>query len=218
MACGVVQGAAQAEAPNEEKRIYGVAVAQVIDNIDLERQGRVQLSYPWFPGVEPWARVATASAGDNRGTYFIPQPGDEVLVAFNHGDILEPFVIGSLWNGTDRPPASDFTGPVTKRIIRTPRSHQIVFDDAAQSITINTQVGHKIVIGPSGIEITTDRNQAAIVLDSTGKVSIRAESSLELKAQTILIEGAQVSVKCEALAEIDGGELCEIKAALVNIN
>jgi uncharacterized protein involved in type VI secretion and phage assembly len=218
MACALVQSAAQADMPTEDKRIYGVAVAQVIDNIDLERQGRVQLSYPWFPGIEPWARVATVSAGDERGTYFIPQTGDEVLVAFNHGDIREPFVIGSLWNGADRPPASDFTSPVTKRIIRTPRSHQIVFDDEAQSITINTQIGHKIVIGPSKIEITTHRNQAAIVLDNEGKVSIRAESRLELKAESILIEGSEVSVKCDALAEIDGGGLCEIKAALVTIN
>jgi uncharacterized protein involved in type VI secretion and phage assembly len=218
MACTLVQSAAQADAPSEEQKIYGVAVAQVIDNLDLERLGRVQLAFPWFPGIEPWARVATVSAGNGRGTYFIPQIGDEVLVAFNHGDIREPYVIGSLWNGADTPPVSDLTAPVTTRVIRTPGKHQIVFDDAQQSITVNTQAGHRIEIGPTKIEVATGKNEAAIVLDSEGKLSIRAQSSLELKAQSILIEGSQVSVKCDATAEIDGGGLCEIKAALVTIN
>ena len=70
---------------------------------------RVQLALPWLPGYQPWARLANQSAGTDRGSYFVPQAGDEVLVAFNHGDVREPYVLGSLWNTIDKPPADDPT-------------------------------------------------------------------------------------------------------------
>ena len=83
---GLVDTAAQAEAP-EERRINGVAEAIVINNVDCLAVGRVQVRLPWLPGHEPWARVATMMAGMGRGSYFIPQIGDEVLVAFKNGDV-----------------------------------------------------------------------------------------------------------------------------------
>src|SRR5579862_1946328 len=61
-----------------DMRFYGVAIAEVVSNIDESGLGRVQLRLPWLPGYQPWARVAVLSAGSNRGTYFIPQTGDEV--------------------------------------------------------------------------------------------------------------------------------------------
>ena len=79
--------AATREAVWEDKRIYGVAPAEVVSNLDLTGLGRVQLRLPWLPGYSPWARVAAFSAGSGRGGYFIPQNGDEVLVAFSHGDV-----------------------------------------------------------------------------------------------------------------------------------
>src|SRR5437016_13589337 len=78
------------ETNNPDRRITGVAVGQVLDNTDVLTMGRVQIQLPWLD-MPPWARVAVLMAGPNRGTFFIPQPGDEVLVAFNHGDIREPF-------------------------------------------------------------------------------------------------------------------------------
>ena len=72
----------------QDDHIYGVAVATVVDNIDLLGEARVQLNLPWVPGFLPWARVATTMAGMMRGTYFIPQIGDEVLVAFNQDQLV----------------------------------------------------------------------------------------------------------------------------------
>ena len=71
----------------EEKKIFGVALGQVINNVDATGQARVQVLLPWMPGVEPWARVVAAGAGMSRGFYSLPQIGDEVLVAFNQGDV-----------------------------------------------------------------------------------------------------------------------------------
>ena len=200
------------------RRIYGVAVATVINNVDTTGQGQVQLSFPWLPGVEPWARVAALMAGMNRGTYFIPQVRDEVLVAFNNGDIREPYIIGSLWNAQDRPPARVPTDAVTKRIIRTPLGHEIEFDDAKQSITITSTTKQKVTLDPKKIEMTTTGGTATVKLDTAGNVSVKAKLSIELKAPSICIEGATVEVKSSAATRINGGSACDIKAALVKIN
>ena len=52
----------------KDDHIYGVAVATVIDNIDLLGEARVQLDLPWSPGLLPWARLATTMAGTFNNT------------------------------------------------------------------------------------------------------------------------------------------------------
>ncbi len=215
---GLIDTAVQLIMPSE-RRIYGVVIAEVIDNVDLTCLGRVQIRFPWLPGVEPWARVAVLSAGPDRGTFFIPQEGDEVLVAFNHGDISEPYIIGSLWNGQDRPPASFPTDATTKRIIRTPQEQEIELDDEAESITITSSTQQKITIDPEKIEITTTNGAAKLKLDKDGNVSIEAAQSIQFKAPTITIEGrTKVDIKSGARASINGGQSCSIRAGVVTIN
>jgi uncharacterized protein involved in type VI secretion and phage assembly len=207
------------ETAHADRRIYGVTVAQVINNIDSTGQGRVQLSLPWLPSFQPWARVAVLDAGMNRGTYFIPQIGDEVLVAFNHGDVREPFVIGGLWNALDVPPALLPTDPVSKRIIRTPLGHEIEFDDAAQSITIISSTEQKITIDPSSIKLSTLGVTASVTLDTIGNISIQAAGSIELKAPQIKIQGSiSVDIQGASTTSIKGGTACEIQGGLVKIN
>lgn len=202
-----------------DRRIYGVAVAQVINNIDNTAEGRVQLRLPWLPGYEPWARVAVLMAGMSRGSYFIPQIGDEVLVAFNHGDVREPYVVGCLWNGTDRPPALLPTDPVNKRIIRTPLGHEIEFDDAVQSITVTTTTQQRITMDPTKIEMATTGNTATVKLDTAGSVTIQAALKLELKAPTISIQAAaDLDLQGGANAKLAGGGACTVQGAVVKIN
>jgi phage baseplate assembly protein V len=173
---------------------------------------------PWLPDLNPWARVAVLEAGLNRGTYFIPQIGDEVLVAFNQGDVREPFVVGSLWNGQDRPPALLPTDATTKRKIRTRVGHEIEFDELTQTITVTNSTQQKITIDPTKIEISTVGGAASVTLNTVGTVSIQAAVSLELKAPKITIDGANVDIKAGAGATINGGAACTIQAALVKIN
>src|SRR5205085_12104872 len=91
--------------PRQEP-INGVAVALVRENRDPSGLARVKVSFPWYSRPEDsfWARLATPMTGRNYGTYFLPDVKDEVLVAFERGDIRFPYVVGSLWNGTDKPP------------------------------------------------------------------------------------------------------------------
>jgi uncharacterized protein involved in type VI secretion and phage assembly len=92
-------------------RWYGVFPALVSDINDPDGQGRVKVTLPWTPDTgssryEAWARVATLMGGNNRGSWFIPDVKDEVLVTFEGGDARRPYVIGGLWNGSDAPPES----------------------------------------------------------------------------------------------------------------
>lgn len=198
-----------------DARHFGVAVAEVVDNIDAHSQGRVQLKLPWLPGYLPWARVAVLSAGQQRGTFFIPQIGDEVLVAFNQGDVREPFVIGSLWNGRDPPPATDAQG---QRVLRTPAGHEIFFDDKLQSIAITSASGQKLTLDPDGIEITAGSGAAKLTLATSGEITleglsiqVKASAGAELKAASVQING-------DAEATLKAGGLCTVQGALVKIN
>src|SRR3954466_10094844 len=105
-------------------RWYGVYPALVSDNNDPDGQGRVKVTLPWSPDTgseryEVWARLATMMGGNNRGTWFIPDVNDEVLVMFEAGDPRRPYVVGGLWNGSDSPPDSmDGGGNNYRKVIR----------------------------------------------------------------------------------------------------
>ena len=218
MSYGFINAAAQSEAPDEH-RILGVVVAQVTDNRDPNHQGMVKIHLPWMPEIEPWARVSVPMAGPDCGTYFIPQRDDEVLVVFNRGDVREPYIIGSLWNGQDRPPATEDGDPVNKRLIRTPQGHEILFDDEAESITITSSSDHKITIEPSKIELKTAEGEAKITMDTDAKkITIEAAETLELKAPQIKLEGEDINLQASNNVMIRGGSVCDVRADIVKIN
>jgi phage baseplate assembly protein gpV len=202
-------------AGEKDDKIYGVAIATVIDNVDLLSEARVQLILPWAPGFMPWARIATLMGGLERGTYFIPQIGDEVLVAFNHGDIREPYVLGGLWNTLDRPPTPIPTDAITKRIIRTPLQQEITFDDLLQSITISNLLQFSLGLGPAQANLASAG--ASVSLDIAGNVTITGAVSITLQAPTITIAGTNVTISGSAGATLNGGANCTIAGAEVNI-
>lgn len=81
--------------------------AVVVSNEDPKKLGRVQVKMNWQTGPmqTSWIRVLTPDAGTsdnvatNRGFVFIPEKGDQVMVAFRYDDPNRPFVLGSLFHG-----------------------------------------------------------------------------------------------------------------------
>jgi phage baseplate assembly protein V len=209
---------AAAPRAGNEGGTFGVAVGQVIDNIDSLSLGRVQLSLPWLPDFEPWARVAVLSAGSGRGTWFIPQVGDEVLVAFEHGDVRQPYVIGSLWNGSDSPPADSPTDSVGRRIIKTPAGHEIELDDVKQSITITSSSEQTVTITPDTIELSAGNDAAKITLETAGTITLKAAVKIELQAPEVKISGTNVELSGDAAATLKGGATCTVQGGVVRIN
>ena len=138
---------------------HGVSQAPVIgvvtDNTDPDKKlGRVKVKLPYVVGtsgesggiVTDWARLVVPGGGATRGVYYLPEVNDEVLVAFEQGDINRPYILGGLWNGTDAPPKGNDTvansSGVNQRIIQSRTGHIITLDDtdSKQMITVVTQV------------------------------------------------------------------------------
>jgi len=197
-------------------RIYGVVTGVVSNNRDPEGMHRVRLRFPWLdPEQESnWARVVAIGAGDDRGAYFLPEVDDEVLVAFEHGSVEHPFVVGSLWNGKDRPPESNDDGRNDHRTIKSRSGHIIRLSDAAgeEAIEIIDRTGSNRIV------ITSADN--AIAIEAQGDISIRSSTG------KITIEGVGVEVrsslevKIEAQTQLDASASgpVSIKGAMVNIN
>jgi uncharacterized protein involved in type VI secretion and phage assembly len=139
--------------PPEPRRIYGVVPARVVDNHDPRKMGRLKIRYDWQESGETgWARMVTPHAGGDRGFMFMPEVGDEVLVAFEHADPERPYVLGSLWNGVDIAPRTEFWGddiaPNDVKRIVTKSGHRIQLSDkpGKEAITIATPKDLKITL------------------------------------------------------------------------
>jgi uncharacterized protein involved in type VI secretion and phage assembly len=177
-------------------RWYGVFPALVSDIKDPDGQGRVKVTLPWSPDTgsgryEAWARLATMMGGNNRGSWFVPDVSDEVLVVFEAGDPRRPYVIGGLWNGSDAPPDSmDGGGQNNRKVLRSRNGVKVTLDDSTgqEKMILETPGGQKLTLkdGPGTVEIV-DSNGNSIKLEPTG-ITINASAKVTINA------GAQVEV------------------------
>ncbi len=183
-------------------RWYGVYPALVSDIKDPDGQGRVKITLPWSPDTdggqyEAWARVATLMGGNNRGSWFIPDTNDEVLVVFEAGDPRRPYVLGGLWNGSDSPPESmDGSGNNYKKVLRSRNGVKVTMDDSdgRESFVVETPGGDKITMkdGPGSVEIA-DSNGNSIKLESSG-ITINASAKVTINASTMAISAGMLTV------------------------
>ena len=153
-------------------KMNGVVTGQVVSTDDPDQQGRVQVSLPFLGGQDEsyWAPVATLLAGGSSGSWFMPEIGDEVLVAFNQDDVGHPYILGFLWNGQDQPPDTN----TKHRTILTPGNNMLQFDDTggATKITVQSSGGQSVVIDDSGsgsITVTGDSG-GSITLQGGGRM------------------------------------------------
>jgi uncharacterized protein involved in type VI secretion and phage assembly len=167
-----------------EPVLHGVYEATVTDVLDPEALGRVRvrLTSRKVAGLErAWARLATLMAGDRRGTWFVPDVGDDVLVAFEAGDPRRPYVVGALWNASTPPPETmDAAGTNPRRVIATKGGTRITLDDGANRVEIRDANGNSIVLEPSGVSIVASAKltiSAAAVEVSAGMLTVNAGMS-----------------------------------------
>jgi uncharacterized protein involved in type VI secretion and phage assembly len=187
---------------------YGVYPALVTDNKDPEAQGRLKIV---FEGREIWARLAMLMAGDNRGTWFIPDVKDEVLVAFEAGDPSRPYVIGVLWNGRDRPPESmDGAGNNNRKVLRSRNGVKITLDDqdGQEMFIVETPGAQKITLkdGPGSIVIE-DSNGNSIKLESSG-LTVTAPGKLTINASIIEVSAGMLTVNA-GMSKFSGVVQCD---------
>ena len=166
-------------------RWYGVYPALVTNIVDPDGQGRVQVKLSWaLDSIDgeylAWARLATLMAGNNRGSWFIPEVDDEVLICFEAGDARRPYVIGALWNGKDTPPETmDSEGKNNPKVLRSRSGIKITLDDTDGKETLTLET-------PKGQKVTMRDEQPSIVLQTTGgqKVTMQDEpASVTIQTQ-----------------------------------
>ncbi len=181
---------------------YGVHPAVVSDIKDPDGRGRVKVTLPWAPDngsdrYEAWARLATLMGGANRGSWFVPDVDDEVLIVFEGGDVRRPYVIGGLWNGKDAPPESmDGSGRNFKKVLRSRNGVKITLDDSdgREQFIAETPGGQKITLkdGPGSIELA-DSNGNSLKFEASG-ITLTTSGSLTMNASTVTVNASSVTV------------------------
>jgi Rhs element Vgr protein len=179
--------------------VSGLQIGVVADfEDDPDQELRVKLTVPGFGDADNtvWARLAAPVAGNGRGFYFRPEPGDEVIVGFFNDDPRQAVILGALYSSKNAPPAD--LGPpnaenklkaiVTRTgttiqftddeqsslLIQTPNQNKIQLDDQAKSITLADQHGNTITLDQNGIVIKSD-----------GDVTIEASRNVTLKGEKV---------------------------------
>jgi uncharacterized protein involved in type VI secretion and phage assembly len=196
--------------------ILGVVVGIVTNNQDPDGLGRVKVKIPRLSGDDEsnWARIVSFMAGKERGSFFLPEVDDEVLVAFEYGNINIPYIIGSLWNGKDKPPISNDDGKNNFRIIKSRSGHLIRLDDTD---------------GMEKIEIIDKSEKNSLSIDTAdNKIMIKSEKDIEISAPNgkVIIDAKDIEIKSSASAKVEASSGLDLKAsgtmnikgATVNIN
>ena len=184
----------------KSKRGWGnsVVLGTVTNNQDPQKLGRVRVKYPALgnDAESPWARIASPNAGNARGLLMMPQVGDEVVIGFEHDDVHQPYVLGSLWNGQ-----------------ATPGDDLAVLDGS-----FSLQSDQKIQMHAK--DVITIKSDKDLTIETTGKVEQRSQDEMSLKPTgNMTIDGSQgVSIKGGTSISIEGTTTLEIKCGAARIS
>ncbi|HEX3630796.1 MAG TPA: phage baseplate assembly protein V, partial [Candidatus Dormibacteraeota bacterium] len=215
-------GASNGHASAGGAPFVGVMMAIVTDNNDPNNQARVKVKFPWLDDnyESHWARVTQLGAGPDSGAVFLPEVNDEVLVAFEHGDVRRPYVIGSLYNGQDKPKLGSGlinNGKVLRRGFISRTGHQFIFFDDS------SKTGIAIISSDNKYKISINLTTSEIHIASGGKVHIESQQDMTLESKQNLKLSAQQGISLEAQtsldlkaqqgATLDGGAQLEMKAS-----
>jgi uncharacterized protein involved in type VI secretion and phage assembly len=174
----------------------------VTDTRDPSELGRVKVRL--VPGADEygsydaWARPATLAAGPNHGSYFMPDVGGDVLVAFEAGDVRRPFVVGALWSEKSPPPVTAAGNPQNNRKMLRSRS--------GVTIELDDSQGHErlVLVTPAGQSVTlTDGPSSIEIGDGSGN--------------TIRMQGGTIEVISSGRVQVTASDV-SVSAALVNVN
>ena len=196
-------------------RQLAVVPGVVTNNQDPDNLGRVKVSFPWLAEGEEsaWARLVTPVAGAQRGLFWLPEVGDEVLLAFEHGDLGRPYVLGGLWNGADTPPTDAGDGRAV-RVLKSRSGHLVRLDDSdgAEKIEIVDKSGNNTIV--------VDTAANTITLTSGKDIQLKApQGKIRLEAQEVQI-GSSADTKVEASGSltVQASGTLTLKGSTVMIN
>jgi len=209
--------------PGAASTTLGVIEGVVVDNKDPEGIGRILVQFPWLPNEtkSAWARLATPMAGKEMGLVIYPEKDDEVLIDFVNGNVNTPVIIGSLYNGKEKPPFDNSDGENNIRTFVSRSGHVIEVDDksGSEKITITDKSG--------GLIIEMDSSSETISITSKGDINIKADSNFKVEAKDIEMKagsnatfkaGSALEASAGSSATVQGGGGVTVKGATVSLN
>jgi hypothetical protein len=184
-----------------------VVVGVVTSNTgDPQSLGRIKVKYPALDDQHEgwWARIAAPSAGANRGLLMLPVVGDEVLLAFEHGDDEHPYVIGSLWNGQAQPQTLVHDDGSFHL-----RSDKQITAEAAENISVKSD---KAVALEAGEDLTA-KTSAKLTTEAQSDASLSSTTNMTVKgAQSVTVQGSQATLKGDATTKVSAGGQLSLEA------
>lgn len=202
-----------------------VQVGLVTENADPDNLGRVRVHLPYLGHdfVTDWARVVAPGNGPDRGFVWIPEVNDEVLVAFHHGDISEPYVLGGLWNGVDAPPPIELDGGGKlngRKIVSRDKNEVFFWDKPGNSSLGMATAGSEVIALLNRLQkefaVTSD---GKIILNATGDIEITATGSVKISGTGGVEISSPASTKVSGSGQLslESGGMTSVKGATVSL-
>jgi len=187
--------------PYYDNDVYPVVEAQrakVIDNKDPEKLGRIRVQFLWqelqdASMITPWIRIAQPHGGDNKGFYFIPEIGEEVMTGFENGNAEKPYAIGTLYHGQQHPGSNWPSDSNDIKAIRTRNGHTIEIHDVGEGGFIRIYDNEK-----ENYILTFSTDEKLIKLESTGNIELYAQNDIIMEAKNNINMKAGVDMNREA--------------------
>ncbi|MFC7387819.1 phage baseplate assembly protein V [Sphaerisporangium rhizosphaerae] len=192
----------------------------VVNDLELATHGNILVRVPALH-LEVWARLVSAGGGQGTGIFFQPRVGDEVLVALSGEDA---FVIGGMHSPSKSPPVSDPLEAKTKRVIQTGLAggvpgHRVEFDDAEQTITIESSTRQKITVSPTSIELANTAGTLVISMSNTDQTISITGVNVEITARARLsLSGRMVEIAGTGPVTISSAAPCTVKGKPIQLN
>lgn len=216
--------------------IHGLQIGVVVQlENDPDGQDRIRVRIPIVDSNAQgiWTRIASLDAGDNRGAFFMPEIGDEVIVGFINDDPNDPVVLGML-HSSNKPAPITLQDVNNEKGFTTRSKMHLSFNDETKTIRIDTPAGNSITIDEQDMKIeikdqsqnTFTMKSSGITMESPANIDIKAGAVLTLAGGTSLSIGApSLSVKADAdvsiqgaVAKLTSSGITEISGSIVKIN
>lgn len=195
---------------------------------DPDGEDRILVQIPIINNEEQgiWCRISSLDAGENRGAFFRPEIGDEVIIGFINQDPNDAVVLGMLHSSAKPAPivASDDNhekGFITRSELK------ILFDDDKKIVSISTPAGKIITLDEdAGTIVIEDENSniltmddSGIVMESAGDIAIKASGDVTIEGTNVgITASAEFKAEGSAGAEMSSSAIAVVKGSLVQIN
>jgi phage protein D len=183
-----------------------LVIGIVSNNKDPDGMGRVKVKFPSLSDTveSAWARVATPSAGKDRGLLMLPVVNEEVIVGFEQGDTRRPYVLGSLFNGKDKPGKELAYDDGSFAL----RSDKKGFIHTKQDFALKTDAKYESTVGGD----TKHTHKGKLDWDVTGATKLKSAQNVDIASSAALNMKSNAGMKLETSASF------ELKGSVIQIN